>query len=468
MTAPYTVDVVVAGLAWSVDGPAGPVDPLAPPELGPIAPLTIRDALPDDALWPSQPQPETATFAIAAAAWSDVDQVVRGADCHLTFTAAGNPDTITFDGNVSDVQVVPTRIKVPGTGLVDGVVVAVIAVGYLAQLWEEAIVVDETDWVGSWQRLQNLFDATPWPMPRLIGSSGFPPDFGELGVDTPHAPLEADGDALGPHLDKLLTSWLGWLLAGDPDRIVRPIVVPNLTAGRTLDPVLPWRFEYVDNTIPIVPVADFIETPAGWGVGFDPAGVTLDDPLISAGRLDRAIAFTQQKARNVSRVVVKYLDRSGAKDKVRSVSASNGEAPAVRKEIETDLDLGSDPEWAQAVADFYLPAAGADLWGVEAVVWRLYADVPGRMPPALGTLVTFAPVPESVNPNGRGWITGLIAARQLTISGGRPVVELTLQTAKGRGVASGDRLTWADLPAGVSWNELKADTWEDYDLLKGP
>lgn len=459
MSAPYEVTVAVAGYSWTVTD-------LDPATLGPTAPLTMGQRLPEDQLWPSQPLPMTATFGLVAATAAELADVVEGADVHLTYTAPPNPDPLTFDGNVTDVAVTPALFTHPDTGLsVAGVRVTVTAVGYLAQLWEETITVDEPETgAGTFgeDRLWNLFEATPWPTPAY-------PAWVNLFGPTGHKVLHVDGEALGPHLDRLLRVWL-WD-GGTPDLpLSRLIVVPNLDpATRELDAAQPWRLELVTPGVTLTPAGELAPTPTGWGVVVDASSADATDATIDAGRVDRDVTFVQRKHTNVTTVVLGYHSHVDNKD--HSVSVSNGDKPTVRHTIDGDVDIINNSEvsaWVSKVAAFYLPAAGADRWGVDTVQWALYADTPGRLPPPLGTLVTFGPVPETVNPNARGWVTGLIRSWQLTV-GPPATVELEVATAHGITDASADRMTWAEVPATPTWADLRPDhTWEDYNLLGGP
>lgn len=461
MTAPYVVDVDVAGLTWSIAGPAGPVDPTAPPELGPIAPLTIGHALPDDQLVPAQPQPRVATFGIAAAAWDDVAGVVAGADCHLTYTAAGGA-TVTFDGNVSDVTVTPARIRDPETKQVThGVIIGVVAVGYLAQLWEESVTLAEDTWAFAEERLVDLFAETPWPAPTS------PIDPGTNDSTPLFKAMKVEGDALGPILDRLLRLWV-WKSNDDPNGPKkRTIIEAQLGPDRKLDPVTPWRLVAVPATQTAGRVATFDATADGWGVVVDPAAAGV----IDAGRVDRGISFVQRKGTTVTKVIVPYTQDGDPSGKKRSITRSNGDTPTVRHELDSDLHVmfvTPDRDWPERAAEFYLPPAGADRWGVDAVTWRLYADEPGSVPPPVGSVVTFAPVPETSNPNRRSWISGLVSAWQLNVTAGRPTIDLTLRTPSLTDPDDVDALTWDQLPDGVTWDQLHPDhTWNDYALLGG-
>lgn len=460
MTAPWSVDVEVASHSWTVSD----LDPATP---GPTAPLTMRHAMPDDQLWPAQPLPEVATFGLVAATAAELDDVVEGAEVHLTFTAPPTATPITFDGNVTDVEVEPVRFRpAPASPLVDGVRVAVTAIGYLAQLWEEPITVNETTATGTFleDRLFNLFEATPWPVPAYPAFVNV--RFGPMAA----LPLKVDGEALGPHLDQLLRLWLWDGYDDGVHPVQRLVVAPNLDpVTRELDPAEPWRLDLVSSTVTLTPSADLAETPTGWGVVATSAGAAGDDAPIGAGHIARGVKFVQRKRANVSKVIVPYTMAGNA----HSVSVSNGNSPAVSASLGDPVlfpfDAADVATWVEPVGEFYLPAAHADAWGVETVTWALYADTPGRIPPALGTLVVVTDVPESVNPNGRGWITGLVRSWTLTL----PDATVDLELATARGVTTpevaGARLTWADMPATPTWADLRPDhTWEDYDLLRGP
>lgn len=462
--APWEVTLEVAGHSWTVTN-------LDPATLGPTAPLTIRHALPDDQLWPSQPLPMAATFGLVAATAAEVDDVVQGAHAWVSFTASPNPDPVTFAGTVADVEVEPaTFTPAPGAGPVAGVRVTVTAIGYLAQLMEEPITLAEDDF-GSItfadDRLFNLFGASPWEVPEW-------PDAGPEWFDSGNffgehkammKALAVQGESMGPHLDRLLRLWLWQLTANATVQrlVVEPIIDPvthQLGEDRGSYTAY-WQTRWVGGGVALPPTAELADTPDGWAV--------VAAGTISAHRIDRGVRYVQRKRSNVSRVVVPYFQQSVAM-KPTTTSQSNGNKPTVLATIDSDLALASDEEGtADTIASFYLPAGGADAWGVDTVVWELAYDEPGRTPPALGELVVIAPVPESQNPNGKGWVTGLVRSWTLTLPDAS--VELELVTAYGVATAetAGDRMTWAEVPATPTWDDLRAtDTWADYDHLRGP
>lgn len=503
MTAPWSVDLAVAGHSWTVTN----LDPATP---GPAAPLTLRHALPDDQLWPSQPLPEVATFGIVAADAAQLGDVVEGVDVHIAFTAPPNPDPIYFDGDVSDVEVDPVTYTDPATGdVVDGVRLSVTAVGYLAQLWEEPTTVadgagdpDYNGAVDTINRLNAMFtgedgSAPPpftWPRPApdmvpVPNPSNLPADW--IWNDFPvvaMAPLNVSGEAMGPHLDAVLRVML-WATSStgdvadlsDPKRIIVEANVDPVT--RELETPYAWIAALVSNQVEVPAAADLEATPTGWGVVVDP---DAGGAVISAGKVERDVRFVQRKRSNVNRVSVPYYDTADAK--AHSLSSSTGESPTVLATLPGDggdlpatsrlptglVDGGSNyndtPEHAiRRVADFYLPEGLDDSWGVDTVTWRMDRDVAGRTPPALGSLVVIAGIPETQNPNGRTWFAGIVKAWGLTLPDG--TVELELLTARGKSVPdpAGDRLRWSELPAGVTWAQLRPDhTWEDFDLLRGP
>lgn len=504
MTAPWTVDLAVAGNSWTVTN----LDPATP---GPAAPLTLRHALPDDQLWPSQPLPMVATFGLVVASAAELVDVVEGADVHIAFTAPPNPDPVYFDGDVSDVEIDPVRFRPDPDDptVVDGVRVSVTAIGYLAQLWEEPTTIDEgngdPDNNGTsfaFNRLNAMFtgeeaaapppftwpdeapDMVPVPNPSNLAPSWLWNQF----PLTSMAPLNVAGEAMGPHIDAILRVRL-WATSptGDvadllpPKRIILEANVDPVT--RALESPNAWKAALVSNQVPVPAAADLELTPTGWGVVVDP---DAGGAVISAGRVERDIRFVQRKRANVSRVIVPYFDSLDAK--VHSLSSTNGKTPTVQAtlpgeggdlpataRLPTNLVDGSGeypdtPNHAiRRVADFYLPEGHVDAWGVDTVTWRLDRDTAGRTPPALGSLVVIAGVPESQNPNGRTWVSGIVKSWTLTLPDA--TVELDLLPSVGKEVPdpAGDRLTWAELPAGVTWDQLRPDhTWADADLLRGP
>lgn len=460
MTAPWSIDVMVAGHDWTVTD----LDPATP---GPTAPLSIRHALPDDQLWPAQPMPMTASLGLVTADAADLSDVVTGAPVYLGFTAPPNPTPVEFAGTVTDVEVEPARFKPDDASpAVDGVRLTVTAIGYLAQLWEEIVVAERNDLPSALDRMWDLFASTPWP-----DGVASPPGWGPLHLATNYFDNYAtttdyaiDGEALGPHMDALLRVWL-WDHDND-GQLVRLVVAPNIDpATRLPDATTPWRLEPVSNAATLEPIATLGDTPKGWGVV---AGVGS----IDAGKVDRSVRFVQRKRSNVNRVVLPYYLNSDGKQ--HTLSVSNGDTPTVmhtlgdvEKPILYMMDAAEVTSMGGDIARFYLPLGGADAWGVDTIVWVLHLDEPGKLPPALGQLVTLAPVPETVNPNGRGWVTGLV--RGWTLNLPDATVELELATARGIvNPSDTDRLTWDELPATVTWDDLRPDhTWNDADLLRG-
>jgi hypothetical protein len=489
MSAPWSVTLTVAGLSWTVTN----LDPATP---GPTSPLSITESVTDGELFPAQPAPPVASFGLVASDAGQLATVTEGADVHITYTATGNPDPVTFDGTVTDASMTPHTYTDPATGdAVAGVRMAVTAVGYLAQLWEESIyLTEETDprplpgggfqtWSWSADRLANLFSASQWPVPEWRT----PVAEGELAIEPQHRHklVDLDGEALGPLLLKLLAAWVGYDprhanfdYESDPPPAYpdanwipgqRYVIAPNLDpVTRTLDPAQPWRLDRVTNVVQLVPAAVFADTGAGWGVVPDTGAAAGDDAVIDAGMVERDIAYVQRKAANVNKVVIKYLSDAG---KQRSTSASTGATPTVTHSLETDvIDDGSPSQALDNLAAFYLPDTDPDAWGIENTTWRLDHDVPGRLPPPLGALVTFAPVPATMNPNGRPWVTGAVASWTLTVADGQPVVAFELAHTRGRidPRPYPEDLTWDELPATVTWDQLHAGhTWDDYRLLRG-
>lgn len=507
MTAPWSVDLAVAGNSWTVTN----LDPATP---GPAAPLTLRHALPDDQLWPSQPLPMVATFGLVAATAAELADVVEGADVHIAFTAPPNPDPLYFDGDVTDVEIDPASFTpAPAAAAVDGVRVSVTAIGYLAQLWEEPTTLTEgagdglppedPDFTGATpvlNRLDALFNGEegadpppftwPQPAPDMTNPAGtLSPNW--IWNDFPlnsMAPLNISGEAMGPHIDAVLRVHL-WATTPDgdfrnlqpPKRIIIEANVDPIT--RALESPYAWQAVLVSNQVPVPAAASLELTPSGWGVVVDP---DAGGAVIGAGMVEREIRFAQRKRSNVSRVAVPYFDTADAA--FHSLSSTTGRQPTVLATLPGDggdlpavtrlptglLDGSGDyldtPEHSiRRVADFYLPEGHADAWGVDTVTWRMDRDAAGRTPPALGSLVVIAGVPESQNPNGRTWISGIVKAWTLTLPDGTVELDLLPSLGKETPDPAGDRLTWADMPPAPTWATLRPDhTWGDYDLLKGP
>lgn len=454
----WSIDVKVAGHTWTVTD----LDPATP---GPTAPLTIRHALPEDELWPAQPLPQVATFGLVAVDAADLSDVVKGAPASLALTAAPNPDPVVFGGTVTDVEMSPARFRPDPDDhatTVDGVRVSVTAVGYLAQLWEETVTVSRNDFPGARDRLYDLFEDTPWPDgPQSPWLSGF--DTNYFDNYATGANYEIDGESLGPYLAELLRLWL-WD-HDDTGELTRFVIAPNLDpVTRELMPGADaWRLDPVSNVTTLTPIADLEETPEGWGVV--PAGGTIDTGLV-----DRDARFTQRKGDLVNKVVMPYYRAD--ESKIKTTSVSNGDTPSVAHMLgnreKAWVYVFGDAEVdqiAKGIAGFYLPPAASDAWGADTVMWRMGRDEPGRLPPALGELVVLAPIPETQNPNGRSWHVGLVRSWTLTLPD--ETVELQLAAPQGHTTPGPGRLAWSDLPAAVTWDQLRPDhTWNDADLLQ--
>lgn len=464
--APYSVTVQVDDLTWTVD--YDPADDTPPaPTLGPVAPLTIRESLPDKPV-PAQPDPPIATFGLAAADAADLAGVVKGADCHLVFTATGNPDPIFFDGNVSDVVLTPAKVRDGAGGpLVAGVIAQVVAVGYLAQLFDETATVDEAVDIGAevWSgaRMAYLFGDSPWEFVAALA--------GDWTYGDRRKPKSFANDAIGPNLVEVFDSHPVYDfgdVGGKP--LGRVVVQPVLDVDRNLvaPPDASWVYDLGTAPAAIAPGV-FGDAGAGYGVTFPPAAG--DDPLINGWHVDRSVSFVQRKGTNVTKTVVRYLAADG--QKARSASRDNGVKPSTIHTIDTDLIDAATGDVDAAtlagdIAAMYLPPANLAAWGVDEITWRLYDDVAGRKPPPLGELVVIAPLPVSQNPNGREWLTGLVAGWLLTISGGRPTVTLSLRTGGSPDSTAAGSLTVDDLPVDVTVDQLNSThTIDDYALLGG-
>lgn len=489
---PWQVKLVVAGHTWVVTD----LDPATP---GPTAPLTMRQAVPEDDLWPSQPMPKAATFGLVAETAAELADVVEGAVASIIFTAPPNPTEVTFDGNVTDVEVTPARFRPdPASPSVAGVRLTVTAIGYLAQLWEwpvtitEGVGEDGTGTTFALNRYQTMFDNTPWASPvddpRMV--TGFPNSPLAPSIAWNHfpmegmAPLNVEGEALGPHLENMLRAWL-WQQENQsppapPERIIIEPVVDPVTRqlgqhnGPFPDSVDSWQARLVGNEVAVTPVADLALTATGWGVVVDP---DAGGPVIRASRVEQDIRFVQRKRANTSKVVVPYYDALDSKP--HTLSSDNGKRPAVMHTLPGDggdlpavainVNPGQTPNTViRPIADFYLPQPVSDAWGVDTATWRMDRDTPGRVPPALGSIVIIAGVAETQNPNAKDWVAGLVRAWTLTLPDA--TVELDLAPANARMAVdpAGTPLTWDEVPAGVTWDQLRPDhTWDDYQLLRG-
>lgn len=474
-------DVAIGAHGWTVrDTDPEPTAPLAASIVGDG--MQLVRALPTDRPWPVTPQPARVQLTLYAASSLDLADIVLGTPVSVRWRSprdAATPLEV-FDGLVSDVQLSPHWL---------GVQASVVAVDYRAQLAElqvtpsgvgsSEIITDRAD---RWMSEVGLPPLT-WvpvagePDPRTT-IAYFPPD-----VQSPNVDASVDKVSLGDSLDQLFSWWItvgyavgaGHAYAAMNRGVARYVAVPLFSAydGNGLRTLTGWGFTpmFRDARIGVLPGL-FADTGGGvYGIVMDPhtdpAGL---DPIVSAGVVDFDASYYQSKGVAVPNTIVASWVTEVVPDTEYAVIKrvfSNGDVPAVVAEVES---LPASDITA-LIGGFYLPEQGTTAlsWSAEEFRWALYADAPGRYVPALGQQLTIIDTLSPSNPRGLSYFSGLLSGYTLTVTRARPVVTFNLRSATGRLLsdAADPGIQWGDIPAGVTWAQLRArETWDDYKLVR--
>lgn len=500
-----TLLVVVGGWTgghgWQLDDNA--VMPETVAELGPFGTLVdglrVTRRLPEDKPWPCQPEFATATFAIVVEDVADIPAVTLGASVIVRFfTPRGSilrAPLERFDGYVTDVTVDAHPF---------GVIVTVTAVEW-GSLLSETVIGN-----GSWpydectQRINRVIGRAASVTPDLPAAAGYAPG--------PHDPAEVlppDGQYIvlnerpkgrnrQPALKLLLEVLDAWTVrypagATYPGQLVRY----TFTTGGDLDPdtlrPLSWAFVPRMAATTSLPPGRFAATSYGWGVSITPETAPAGSALVPAGEVALDARWSQRKdATNNSVTLTITQTLPGADPEVTDYGPitlrppwleAGAPFPVVSYNLETQLDLyfglTIPKEWWQkdgteAVADLaavLLPGDWDNVasgWSVDTFTWHLPADRPGAYLPKLGEVVTVAPIPAHLNPNGNEWTTGVLDRYTLIVERARPRLEFGLRPQVRDSVAAGV-FKFSDLPAGVTIGQLSTrDRIRDLRLLASP
>lgn len=365
--------------------------------------LTIDRGLPDSNLWPVAPTPASAKLEIIVSEAVELVDVEIGTpvaiEAYLPADAA--TPTETFYGRVADVQAAPSPL---------GTVYTLTCVDYLGDLLEEVVWSGARTSAfltsGSFDSFFTGFGMTPPAMPAL----GFPTDRRNLSP--------ALGDRLAPldFIDRFLASnpqsWSG--VRG------RYVLAPVITDG-LLDPTTPWQL-----------VPSYRDLPAGHPSYSDPPDP--DDPaVIAAAFVETSNAYALRKYDAVKRIDLTYTRWESSSpdpgESVRTVSSAlSGWTVATAIESTLHLIVGSGAVAPADVATFYLVTETSRArYSADTLRWRLHDDEPGRYLPDLGDYCAVDGIAARWNPNGNTWLVGRLNSYTLTLTGTRPVVDLTLR-----------------------------------------
>lgn len=404
----YAADITLGDLSWTIvyneDGTAVSDDLLV------LDSLSFGWRMPDG-LWPQQPEPMTASLALNVPDFSDgPNELKEGDPCSISVKLAPLADPFVFYGLISDLKAVPRGRTRPGVTL------SVVAVDPTTTLYElpewtsgtapppvETYVPDLLEQL--WDD-RNLGDFPGWPTTDFGAHAIYPGDQ----VQTPGAVIEHE----------LLQS-----ISTDVTR--RLILAPVIDSGTGLaDADTPWSFDVVTKAA---------------------AGTALEIPAALVDRSSIEWLF----ARNTGPTRVEATGDGGVADN-RQVAAYDVDDPhPVTERIPVTFVDGAD---AQDVADFYLPPESVSRWRLQRFRFLIgraeggllnnndlfpdwtgtdtttraacygrpitLTDVPTHQTPVYEVDI-FDPAPPTAD------VAGRLAGADLTISGGRVVLDLQLR-----------------------------------------
>lgn len=152
--------------------------------------------------------------------------------------------------------------------------------------------------------------------------------------------------------------------------------------------------------------------------------------------------------------------------------------PQVSHQLESQLDPALDDVFTATLVGVWRVPYRPNLraaWNVGTMQEQLWAESDWRRPELL-ELLTVAGVEAGKLPTDREWVVGLVSATTLTISGGRPVLDIDIipntldHNVNARDLGDTDGVVRMDSPAvaGVRLDQTNPrDTLDDYRIVRG-
>lgn len=530
MSADYRVDLTIgptvagATYTWSINKG----DEATLPDV--VDGLTVAWQFPDATLWPVQPEPTVATFALVAGDAADLVGIDRGTPVLIRVWAGvvidgAQHDSLRFVGRVADAEGRAVRVQDPATGnLVDGWLLSLSCSDLTADLGERTVA-GRIPFQGFNLRghVEKTFGLASLTVPNWGDGGGGT----QLLIDSETQGL-VEPATLAEHVEALLSGYAdGGAITGDaavPANHAlyyaqgwrRGIVRPNLddTTGAPF-PAQPWRIEWVSRRYGARPLigpsgpARFVNLgggvygprleapPAVVDIGGIPVPIEDVSIVVDAGYLERQPAkwsrskFDDPNTVTVTLDTARYPEFAGApQDAWESATASSriaGEAVVAGQVTDSRISLVSD---AQHVADMYVDdSANAEvIWSAGGLTWRasedphwpvvrsLFPDTP--LFGEYGAPVVITGIPPTQRPDGRDWYAGVPRSASWTFNRGRFAISFDLYPRVPRPITdAGIGLTWNDLRTDhptVIWRAAAAGanalsdrfTWVDYRLAR--
>jgi hypothetical protein len=480
-----------------------------PGDYGLADPLVVKQSLPsgDDHLPLAHPDPEEATITLIAASSSTYAAMSQGDPVGVkVWNAAGfvGDPAVEFYGRIATLTAAPHERGVAYTlGCVD----------YTADLGQLPVHLEDWPVEDILTRLARI-ETEAAPGVNLLQRDA---ELVVVTTDDLAAAGASETDALSAIL-AILNSWdvrttkdeQGNAWSTDSTDLwttntvqLRATLRPNIVGGLLGDDPVFWLsrrptvpFKRVD----YAPPARLTLAGGVYSVTVDPAD---SDPASGAPILDADVVrfapvYTQAKGGNGVANVTVGLNADGSVRLVndwRTVLSIDIEddpdtffedppspiqlaGPQVTHTLETQLDPALDDVFvATIIATFRVPFRPnmRAAWSVGTMQEQLWAEADWRRPELL-ELLTVANVEAGKLPTGREWVVGLVAATTLTISGGRPVLDIDVlpntldHNVNARQLGDTDGVVRMDSPAvaGVRLDQTNPrDTLDDYRIVRG-
>lgn len=473
----YRVGVRVGVHEWTVT--AGDA-----PDYGPTDGLRMRWRMPEDKLWPQQPDPLSAELGIVAADYDDVADIDVGSSASVRVWIAdpsSDPDgafdwPFRVDGRVTDAVWKPRK---QGGGVLELVVL-----DYTVELAE--LRAGATPWLAenTEQRLEAIWAAAGVP------AGDRPPATQYTLTHFPVAARDVDSRPVLELLDETLRQAVGpktWM--GAEAGPARWIVAPWTDSDGEF---IRWSLDPITRSYGAGSVSDDFPLPGTFGdtgAGYGP--VVIPDPsrgALDACQIDMDAEWYRNKADTLTRVELKAPG-----DVI--VTADNGGTPVVTASLDVTV---TDTARLAELAAWYLPEPGrVERWRVDRFRWHLSRvpdaeraswDLRSMLWPshhgtasvgsssraaAYNRILAIAGIPDSSNPGELDYYAGQLVEAELVIEGGHYSLDFRLRrylpppTPLGPGLYS--YLAWDTLRRdhlAVTWADLDPrPTWADYRMI---
>jgi hypothetical protein len=505
----YTVDVAIGD--WSMTSDSRAPEPDAGAGVWTLDDLRYSWSAPGDE-WPAQPDPATASIKIGA-----LDEVLlppldigTGVSFVVTGYYEGDPTpypVARFDGRISDASA-----RTRG----DGLAVEVTAVDYTADLRE--IYVAAAPWPADYptDRLDRIMEAAglEWGLTHVWDAfDGF------RALDVDHRPV---AEVLEDHLSQLAQT--GGFISYADYGWERAAVFFHIASGTFPegDP-LPAGTVVWDQALLVERTASggpLVLTAGPGGLTVEPSPTPASEPSVGNTRqipaevVDLDVEWRRDKGRSVNRVVVSgtfagifgelgdslLVTRPTVTAEFPDVVEARGPITLAKDSTLSYLHsalkmarmyLGDrdDLEGRWGVESFRLHAHALEESGTHRLIFPLFPSAAenvfsGHAAYPAGAAVVVHGLRPAQNPagGGRAWMAGQLVGADLTIAGGRVLVDCHLRSSIPRpsaafgstGTNAYDALSWAGVAtvqggahALTSWAEVDPDlTWTDLRITR--